>query len=86
MKNYIVCVAANLLFACASYPMAKPCPCERVELPPRPLVESCIAGDNGQMYCNGVALPVVNSVCRSADSDSELFNWIEDAWSRVNGQ
>lgn len=86
MKNYIVCVIANLLFACASYPMGKPCNCEQVVLPPKPRVESCIANADGTMFCNGVLFPAVNSYCRSPDQDAAIVNWIEDAWSRVNGQ
>lgn len=86
MKNLLVCVIANLITACAAFPMGKPCNCEQVTLQPKPLVESCVANADGTMFCNGVAFPVVNSVCRSPQSDSILFNWIDDAWSRVNGQ
>lgn len=84
----IFAIVANLLLtSCATFSMGKPCACESIVLPPKPIVENCIASNNGTcIVCNSVGcfpVEVVNKVCREAKQDSELFNWIDHAIEAV---
>lgn len=82
-KNFIIYATASslLLQACAAFPMGRKCPCEDVVLPAKPVVESCVANDDGTAWCCNdlgcAKFPVVNKVCREALQDAELFKWID---------
>lgn len=83
-----VLIVSFLLQSCASSAMGRKCPCEDVRLPVVPLVENCIAhGDGTCVRCDQagcVRVPDQNKVCRPADQDAALFNWIEFVKSAVN--
>jgi hypothetical protein len=81
--GYVVASIALLVASCSSLAMSRRCPCEEITLPPAPIVESCIANNDGTMFCNGILYPAQNSVCRSALSDSEIFRWIDFAVETV---
>lgn len=68
--------------------MGRKCPCEDIVLPPKPVVEQCIASSNGTAACCNdagcVVVPVQNMVCRDSIQDAELFKWIEFAIEAVS--
>lgn len=90
-KNYLrfVLSVSVLLQSCASFGMGKKCPCEEIKLPPVPIVEHCIANADSTCFYfdnDGVIhrVPVVNKVCRQADEDAAIFNWIK--WVEANAK
>jgi len=85
-KSYLVFVLAISFFlqSCASFAMGKKCPCEDILLPPKPIVENCVANADGTCFSGSDRIPVVNKVCRDAKQDADVFNWIDYAIEVVN--
>jgi hypothetical protein len=83
VKHYILCVVVFSFISCSSLGMGR-CRCEDITLALPPDVVSCIANDDGTMYCNGVLYPVVNNVCRPEKEDASLHVWIDYALKAVN--
>lgn len=52
--------------------------CEAPVLPTRPVVNNCVANQDGTGFCNGERVNIVNFVCRDPSQHEYEQIWIKD--------